>query len=138
MNVSKFLKLMTMLIPLLLLLDAIWLGVLVKDFYGQQVGEIIRRNETGMNPRWGAATIVYLLIPTGLILFVRPKISAQAGLKSAFGWGAIYGVVLYGVYDFTNLAVLEAWTIPVTLADVFWGGVLCGVLSTAMYLFDPL
>lgn len=136
MNWKLVVKLMMMLIPLLLLLDAIWLGLLMKSFYAQQVGSIMRQNEAGMNPRWGAAVVVYLLIPIGLILFVRPRIGDGAGFQRAFGWGAIYGIVLYGVYDFTNLAVLEAWTTAIALADVFWGGILCGVLSSVMYVLD--
>lgn len=133
MNAKRFLKLMAILIPLLLLLDAIWLGVVMKGFYVDQVGAIIRQNETGMNPRWGAASIVYLLIPAGIILFVRPRLGKDSTFQRAFGWGAIYGVVLYGVYDFTNLAVLEAWTLPITLADVCWGGLLCGILTAAAF-----
>jgi|688.fasta_scaffold00228_58 uncharacterized membrane protein len=136
MNWKRFIKLMALLIPLLLLLDAIWLGILMKSFYAQQVGAIMRQNETGMDPRWGAAIVVYLLIPIGLIVFVRPRIGDRAGVGHAFGWGAIFGFVLYGVYDFTNLAVLEVWTTAITLADVFWGGVLCGVLSSVMYVID--
>lgn len=132
----KSLKLMAILIPLLLLLDAIWLGVLMKGFYNQQVGEIIRQSESGMNPRWGAAIVVYLLIPLGLILFVRPRLGDRSKWQHAFGWGFIFGVILYGVYDFTNLAVLEAWTVAISLADVFWGGLLCGLLSIAMKLTD--
>lgn len=136
MNWKRAAKLMALLIPLLLLLDAIWLGMLMKSFYAQQVGTIMRQNEAGMNPRWGAAAVVYLLIPIGLILFVRPRIGERGGVPLAFGWGAIYGIVLYGVYDFTNLAVLDAWTMAVSVADMFWGGVLCGVLSSAMVVFD--
>jgi uncharacterized membrane protein len=44
--------------------------------------------------------------------------------------------VLYGVYDLTNLAVLERWTIPMTLADIAWGCALCGKTAVVMRLVD--
>jgi uncharacterized membrane protein len=69
-------------------------------------------------------------------LFVRPLVGANATLWQAFGWGAVYGLVLYGVYDMSNMAVLEKWTVRMTLADMAWGCLLCGAISTVMRLID--
>ena len=49
-----------------------------------------------------------------------------------FGSGALFGLILYGVYDLTNLAILEKWTRSMTVADIAWGCVLCG--STAVLI----
>jgi hypothetical protein len=35
--------------------------------------------------------------------------------------GALFGLVLYSVYDLTNLAVLEKWTARMALADMALG-----------------
>ena len=80
--------------------------------------------------------MVYLLIPGGLVLFVRPLLGVNATAWQAIGWGALYGLVLYGVYDLTNLAVLEKWTVRMTLADIVWGCVLCGTISVIMRFAD--
>ena len=37
--------------------------------------------------------------------------------------GAFLGLVVYGVYDLTNLAILAGWTLRVALADLAWGSV---------------
>jgi uncharacterized membrane protein len=44
----------------------------------------------------------------------------------------MYALVVYGVYDLTNLAVLDQWTLRVTLADMAWGATLCGIVSALM------
>lgn len=55
------------------ILDAVWIGVLMKGFYSSEFGEIARRQDGAMAPRWPAAILVYLLIPLGIVLFVRPR-----------------------------------------------------------------
>jgi len=129
-------KLFAILLPIFLLVDLLWLGVVMKGFYSHELGELARRQGTALTPRWGAAILVYLLIPGGLVLFVRPLLGMNATAWQAIGWGAVYGLVLYGVYDLTNLAVLEKWTVRMTLADIAWGCVLCGTMSAAMRLID--
>ena len=40
---------------------------------------------------------------------------------SAAGFGALLGLVVYGVYDFTNYSTLRQWPFVLTLADTAWG-----------------
>lgn len=129
-------KLFAILLPIFLLIDLLWLGVVMRGFYSAELGDLGRREGAALAPRWWAAIPVYLLIPAGIVLFVRPLVGANAGLGQAFGWGAVYGLVLYGVYDLTNLAVLEKWTVRMTVADIAWGCVLCGTISTVMKWID--
>ncbi len=129
-------KVFAIVLPIFLLIDLIWLGVVMNDFYSHELGELARRQGTALAPRWGAAVLVYLLIPGGLVLFVRPLLGMNATAWQAIGWGALYGLVLYGVYDLTNLAVLEKWTVRMTLADIAWGCVLCGTISAVMRFAD--
>jgi uncharacterized membrane protein len=136
MNALRPVWLVLILVPLMLAIDMLWLGVVMKNFYTQEIGGLMRRNADGLAPRWGAALLVYLLIPAGLVLFVRPLLAEPASMLNAFAWGASFGIVLYGVYDFTNLAVLENWTVRVTLADIAWGGALCGVSAVLMTVAD--
>jgi uncharacterized membrane protein len=130
------LKVFAIVLPVFLLIDLLWLGVVLKDFYSSELGELARRQGAGLAPRWGAALLVYLLIPAGLVLFVRPILGVNASAWQAIGWGAVYGLVVYGVYDLTNLAVLEKWTVPMTVADIAWGCVLCGANSGVMRIVD--
>ena len=111
-------KLFAIVRPIFLLIDLLWLGVVMKAFYSQELGELARRQGSAIAPRWGAAMLVYLLIPGGIVLFVPPLLGENGTAWQAFGWGALFGLVLYGVYDLTNLAVLEKWTVRMTLADI--------------------
>lgn len=128
------LKLFAIMLPIFLFIDLLWLGIVMKGFYSQELGELARRQGTALAPRWGAAVLVYLLIPGGLVLFVRPLLGVNATTWQAIGWGALYGLILYGVYDLTNFAVLEKWTVRMTLADIVWGCILCGTMSAIMRL----
>lgn len=130
------LKLFAIVLPLFLVVDLLWLGVVMKNFYSQELGELARRNGAILAPRWSAAILVYLLIPGGVVLFVRPLLGENGTLWHAFGWGTLFGLVLYGVYDLTNLAVLDKWTLRMTVADITWGCVLCGTISVVMLIAD--
>jgi uncharacterized membrane protein len=126
------LKIFLIMLPIFLVIDLVWLGVIMKGFYSQELGDLARRSGTGLAPRWGAAIVVYLIIPLGIVLFVRPLVGPTSPAWQAFAWGAVYGLILYGVYDLTNLAILDKWTLKMTLADIAWGGVLCGTMSVVM------
>jgi uncharacterized membrane protein len=108
-------------------IDLLWLGVLMKPFYDSQIGELARRNGPSLAPRLPSAILVYILIPLGIVLFVRPAMGSNASLVKACLWGAVFGFVLYGVYDHTNRSILDKWPLPVTLVDHLWGCILCGL-----------
>jgi uncharacterized membrane protein len=129
-------KLFAIVLPVFLLIDSVWLGLIMNRFYSDQLGELARRQGAALAPRWGAAILVYLLIPGGLVLFVRPLLGPGATTWQAFAWGATFGLVLYGVYDLTNLSVLEQWPLRMTLADIAWGIVLCGTMGVVLLRAD--
>jgi uncharacterized membrane protein len=132
----KSITLFLILLPVFLVIDLLWLGVIMKSFYAAELGDLARRQGAALAPRWGAAILVYLLIPAGIVLFVRPLLGESATFLLAFGWGVLFGLVLYGVYDLTNLAILEKWRLRMTIADIAWGGVLCGTISVAMLAIE--
>jgi uncharacterized membrane protein len=102
-----------------MVLDGIWLGVLMKNFYRQQLAPIVRLADGGgMAPNWPAAFVVYVMLGLGIAAFVLPR---AATVPSAAAYGALFGLVVYGVYDFTNYSTLRQWPFALTLADVAWG-----------------
>ena len=132
-----FLKLFAVLVPTVVLLDYIWIGLLMFGFYDAEFGPIARRNASNaIAPRWPSAILVYLVIPAGIILFVRPHLQPNDSLLLAFAWGAAFGLAVYGVYDFTNYALLDHWSLRLTLTDLGWGAVLCGTSSTVMHFAE--
>lgn len=118
----RFAKLYGTALCIFLLLDYLWLGVLMPEFYSQQLGSLARRAGNDMDVIWWSASLVYLIIPAGLIWFVLPK-------RRTFLWGSVFGVILYGVYDFTNYATLSGWPLALVFLDTLWGAIICGVTS---------
>ena len=114
-----------------MVLDGVWLGLLMKNFYREQLAPIVRLANGGMAPNWPAAFVVYMLLGTGIALFVSPRAST---IWSAAAFGALFGLVVYGVYDFTNYATLRQWPFALTLVDVAWGALATAAASTAVWI----
>ena len=112
-----------------MVLDAVWLGLLMKTFYREQLAPIARLANGGIAPNWPAAFVVYALLGTGIALFVIPRAPT---VPLAAAYGALFGLVVYGVYDFTNYATLRQWPLVLTFADVTWGVVACAACAVAL------
>lgn len=118
-----------------LILDFLWLGFIAKDFYDKHIGFLLRKTDGALDPIWPSAFMVYIAITLGIVVFVVPK--AEGSKKSAFLLGALFGAILYGVYDFTNHATLANWPFRMVVVDVIWGACLCGAVSVITTHFQP-
>ncbi|MFB3776320.1 MAG: DUF2177 family protein [Bryobacteraceae bacterium] len=110
--------------PLLFALDYVWLGVFASKLYKRELGPLLRLSGSEMQPVVWAAVVVYLAIPLGIVLFVLPRVSADSPASSALLWGALYGIVLYTVYEMTNYALVRGWPLRLALIDICWGAFL--------------
>ena len=110
-------------------LDALWLSLLMSDFYSRMLGDLARRSGAHLDPVWWAALLVYVVLIGGLVLFALPRATSAA---SALGWGALFGLATYGTYDLTCQAVLRDWPVVMTFVDITWGATLCGVTALAV------
>jgi len=63
------------------------------------------------------AVVVYLLLAIGLYVFI-----VEPG-KSLW-YAALFGLVIYGVYDFTSYTILKKYDLNVAIMDTVWGSVL--------------
>jgi uncharacterized membrane protein len=113
------------------LLDALWLGVVMKNFYRSQLAPIARMADGGLAPIWSVAALVYVLLGLGVAMFVVPRASTAA---QAAGLGALLGLVVYGVYDLTNYSTLAQWPASVTAADIVWGVAATAIVAAAVFL----
>ena len=46
------------------------------------------------------------------------------------------GVITYGIYDLTNYATLDKWSIRYVVVDIAWGGTICGIATIAASKLD--
>lgn len=115
----------------LVVLDLIWF-YFAGGFFRSEINNIARLTESGeWNVRYLPAALVYILMAIGLVAFVHPL---ATGAATAFAYGALFGLVGYGLYDLTNLATLTDWTTRLAVIDMLWGTLLCGTVSTMLYL----
>lgn len=109
------------------LLDALWLGLIATSFYSKEFGALARRTADGaLSPNWGAALAAYLVLVLAVVVFILPQFTGKPISASVFWYGALFGVIVYGAYDLTNLATLKDWSLKVTIVDMLWGGVIYG------------
>ncbi len=114
-----------------LILDIVWIGFLSQGIYKEQLFAMLRlKADQNLDPILWPALMVYLLLPLGICAFVLPKFGPEDSLIVIAGWGFLFGLIVYGVYDFTNYSLLKDWTLKITLVDWVWGGVLCSAVST--------
>ena len=106
----------------MLILDAGWLTA--NNAYHRKVFAALQG--APLQVRWLPAAAVYVLMIVAVwTLAVQP---ATTPLDAA-GRGAILGVAMYGVYDFTNYATLIRYPVAYALTDVAWGTVLCAATA---------
>ncbi|PWT80119.1 MAG: DUF2177 domain-containing protein [Blastocatellia bacterium] len=121
-------------LAMFVILDGVWLGVLMRRFYRQQLAPIARMSSGRLAPLWPIAALVYLSLALGVLALVVPRAAGVAAAGAR--WGALLGLVVYGFYNFTNYATLAAWTGAMTLVDIAWGIVACGAVASAVTAVD--
>ena len=121
-------KLFLIALPVFFAIDMLWLGLIAKAFYRDQLGALMRPDVN-----WTAAVVFYLIFLVGLVVFViAPAVDAGSWSQAVLR-GALFGLITYATYDLTNLATLRDWPLSVTLVDMVWGMVLAGSVSVATY-----
>lgn len=124
-----FIKLYLIALPVFFAIDFIWLALVARKFYLEQLGSLMKTNIN-----WPAALTFYALFIVGLIIFVISPAIEKKSLMYALVMGGLFGFFAYATYDLTNLATLKNWPLPLTLVDMLWGTVLAALVSSITYL----
>ncbi|MBX3039028.1 MAG: DUF2177 family protein [Anaerolineales bacterium] len=106
-----------------LAIDSFWLGLVAPSFYRSQIRHLMADNANFL-----AAGIFYLLYIYGLLFFVVDPAVKKSDSNYLIR-GALFGLITYATYDLTNFATLRDWTLLVTVVDMVWGTILCGVTT---------
>lgn len=123
-----FIKLYAIALPVFIAMDMVWLGLVAKNFYRDQIGFLMKSEIN-----WAAAVVFYLLFVAGLVLFVIAPAIEKNSWVHALLFGALFGLITYATYDLSNLATLKDWPLLVTMVDLAWGATLAASVSTASY-----
>ena len=113
----------------LLLIDAIWIATFMQGLYEREIGGMLKAEPNAI-----AALIFYIGYPVGAyILCVKPAFAARSWQPAALN-GAVLGGAAYGTFAVTNLAVLQGWSVTLTVVDSLWGMFVTGLVATLGYL----
>ncbi len=115
-------------------MDLCWIGFIASGLYRSQIGQFMNIVNDRAVVNVPAALGTWVLLVTGIQLFVLPRAAQAPGTGSLLFWGALYGLILYGVYDLTNYAVVKGWPLAISFVDMLWGGFACAVATLIMGL----
>jgi uncharacterized membrane protein len=115
-----------------LIIDAIWLGFVARGLYARELGELLRKP-----PNFVAAGAFYLLYAAGVVFFAVMPGLREGSVMTALVLGAGLGLIAYGTYDLTNLAVTNGFPLKIAIIDLIWGTALTGAtaaIATALLM----
>ena len=105
------------------LVDFVWINYVAQAFYQKHIGHLLREEYL-----LGPAAIFYLMFLAGIMLFIiHPR--AKDSYASISGYAMALGVLTYGTFDLTCLALFKGFPTIVAVVDMVWGGVLCTAVS---------
>ena len=108
---------------LFIILDSFWFLWSVEKIYSPLFGAI---QGSPLQPRIAGAIFAWVLLGLGIRQFVLYE-----GITplNAFARGALFGFIVYGIYNGTNYATLSKYDMGTFVADVSWGTFACAVVS---------
>jgi uncharacterized membrane protein len=106
---------------ILIIIDLIYLKI-----YGYPLYSKLVKNITNEDIKFNYLGIVaYILISYGLYYFI---IKENKNYKDAF----LLGLIIYGTFDFTNIAIFSKYDVKIAILDTIYGGILLA-LTTYIY-----
>jgi uncharacterized membrane protein len=108
----------------LLTIDFVYLNVM-KGYFDSQI-KMVQGSPIKMNLLGAALCYMFLII--GINYFI---IKPRKSISDAF----LLGIIIYGVYETTNLALFKNWSILTVIIDTLWGGLLFASTTYIVNLF---
>jgi uncharacterized membrane protein len=112
---------------LLVVVDYSYLSIITKPF-GKMI-QTIQGKE--MTLKLIPAIVVYISLVGAWYTFIYNDIASHTTYENVIRAGLL-GFFIYSVYDFTNMALIDNYSLKLALIDSLWGGVL---FSLTTYLF---
>lgn len=120
MAYKNILKTITVMSFLILTIDGIVLSMLSKLW--KKTIERVQHKPFIFNMYYAIGS--YILIIFGQYHFVFKHIRRTHWIYDSIFNGFLFGFVLYGVFDFTNLAIFSDYSLNTAMIDMLWGGIL--------------
>lgn len=109
-----------------LAVDVIGIRYLIRPVFERHIGDLLAEPF-----RLGPAAGFYAFYVLGLLYFVSlPALRAGMPVQALLG-GVLLGLMCYGTYEFTSLAIMRDWSWQQVVTDTIWGGFLTGFAAWA-------
>tara|TARA_B100001765_G_scaffold211023_1_gene173049 strand:- start:143 stop:544 length:402 start_codon:yes stop_codon:yes gene_type:complete len=109
-----------------LAVDVVGIRFLIRPIFERSIGDLLA------DPfRLGPAAAFYAFYVVGLLYFVSVPALRDGAPVQALLAGALLGLMCYGTYEFTSLAIMRDWSWAQVVADTAWGGFLTGLSAWA-------
>ena len=114
---------------LLLLIDSVYLFGL-KDIHNKVFSKI-QKSPLELNLKYGS--LFYLFVPFAYLYIIKPLSSKDKNAFSVAKYGAFLGLLMYGTFDITNLALFKEYPPWYALMDTLWGAF--AIMITSVLVF---
>jgi len=111
------------------ILDSIYLTL------NKEVYDPILDKSNNINYVYGVLTWLLIIISIQTLLLSRNDITQE----NSFSYGALLGLAMYGVYNFTNAAIYpDKWSLKIITTDTLWGLILTGSMTYSLHKLRDL
>ena len=100
-------------------IDSVYLN-LIKNYFSNQIKNV---QGSPMKINFLATLLCYVFLIFGINYFI---ITPNRSVQDAF----LLGLVIYGVFETTNMALFTKWAWLTVLMDTLWGGVLFALTTS--------
>ena len=108
----------------ILVMDAIWLGVIAKKGYQETIMNV---QGSKLKMRIWPLIFLYPLMAWCINTFVLKNDSVKK--EDKWKYGALLGLLIYGVYNGTNHAIFNDWNLETSIKDTLWGPFVIGAAT---------
>lgn len=123
----EFIKTIVLVSCLILIFDYFWLKYIFIHSWTKMMNQIQLRP---LNHTVEYAIPVYILMITSIIIYVLPKVNNKNTLlKDSILYGGLLGLIIYGIFDFTNMIFFEKYSIFLGSIDIIWGTFLFTIVT---------
>lgn len=105
----------------------------IMPYFHHQLADILRTINGTLTLYWPSALCAWALAFGGLLFFVV-FVNKQASYVNVMLRGALYGFVVYGIYEGTNYALLARWPFWFTVVDILWGTFYNAIMALFFYI----
>jgi uncharacterized membrane protein len=116
----------------MMIMDFVWLNTTKKMYQDMVVS--VQKNAFTVNI-W-AAILCYVVLYIGIVCISIPlaKIMSKkygniGKVGTALLVGALFGFVVYGVFNLTNLSIFTNYNVKVAVIDTLWGCTICAITT---------